>query len=466
MGPRSGRPRGNGFKQMADRINLDYYAGTPLLPEVKQAMEAALVEVGNPSSIHEAGRRAKQQLERARKQIAALINAKPEELCFTSCGTESNNWALRGLVAANRRKGNHLIISAIEHPSISLVARRLELDAGVLVTILPVDRDGFISPSDLKAALKPETVLISIMLANGEVGTIEPLQELAAIAHEHGALVHTDAVAAIGHIAVNVKRLGVDALSLAANQFYGPQGAAALFVREGVRILPLLEGGGQEHGGRSGTENVPAIIGMGLAAELAKQQLPGRIERLSQLCDRLRDGLTQRIEGLRVNGPLDVRRALPQPALAALLDAPRRGASALRSAGSLVTPMKSAGDSVPARSASSCGSLQVVSPAEDHARARLPHNLHVCIDGVSSESLVLGLDQAGIAAGLGSACNSKSMRPSHVLKAMGLTDEQAKGALVFSVGVPTTDDEIDRALEIIPTVVQRLRNVTVLTARA
>ena len=388
---------------MPNRINLDYASTTPLLPEVKQAVAAALEDVGNPSSMHQPGQRAKRSLEQARRQVAALINAKPDEIYFTSCGTESNNWALRGLLAGNKRKGNHVIISAIEHPSVSLAARRLESDSGARVSILPVDRDGFVSASELKAALTPETVFVSIMLANGEVGTIEQIQDLAAIAHEQGALFHTDAVAAVGYIAVDVKTLGVDALSLAANQFYGPQGAAALWVREGVRMLPLLEGGGQEQGGRSGTEAVPAIVGMGVAAETAAKTLSERMKRLAALRDRLRDGITSKIEHVRVNGSWS---------------------------------------------------------------ARLPHNLHICVDGVSSESLVLGLDQAGIAVGLGSACNAKAMRPSHVLKAMGLTDEQAKGALVLSVGVMTTDEEIDRALDIIPTVVQRLRNVTALTSRA
>lgn len=424
-------------------------------------MAAVLEEWGNPSSIHQAGQRAKELLERARRQVAGLINAKPQEIYFTSCGTESNNWALRGLLAANKRKGSsldsppkvlggslgtpphgqprgapHIIISAIEHPSVTLVAKRLALD-GADLTILSVDAEGVVAPSALKAVLKPETVLVSIMLANGEVGTIEPIQELAAIAHEHGALFHTDAVAAAGHWPIDVRQLGVDALSLAANQFYGPPGAAVLFVREGVRILPLLEGGGQETGARSGTEALPAIVGLGMAAELAKQRAqgtgpateagyprsrwptgvpravgerpaprhpsPDSLERLAQLRNRLRDELQERIEHLRLNGSWT---------------------------------------------------------------SRLPHNLHICIEGVSSESLVLGLDQAGIAAGLGSACNSKAMRPSHVLKAMGLTDEQAKGALVLTVGVPTTDEEIDRALEIIPTVVKRLRNVTLLTSRS
>ncbi len=271
------------------------------------------------------------------------------------------------------------------------------------VSILPVDRDGLIAPETLKASLRPDTALVSIMLANGEIGTIEPIRELASVAHAQGAVFHTDAVAAAGHVSIDVKALGIDALSLSASQFYGPQGAAALFVRERVRILPLLEGGGQEHGGRSGTEALPAIAGMGAAAGLATQQLAQRVTRLGALRDRLRDGLRQRVESLRLNGSWT---------------------------------------------------------------SRLPHNLHLCIDGLSSESLVLGLDQAGIAAGLGSACNSKAMRPSQVLKAIGLTDEQAKGALVLSVGVPTTDEEINQALEVIPQIVERLRHVTALTARA
>ena len=428
------------------RINLDHSATTPLLPEVKHAVAAALEEAGNPSSMHQDGQRVKRSLEQARKQVAALINAKPEELVFTSCGTESNNWALRGLIAGNKRKGNHVIISAIEHPSVSLAVRRLESDGGVQVTILPVDRDGMVLPEDLRKVMRPETVLVSVMLANGEVGTVEHIQNLAAIAHEQGAFFHTDAVAAVGHIAVDVKALGVDALSLSANQFYGPQGAAALFVHEGVRILPLFEGGGQERGGRSGTEAVPAIVGMGVAAEIAARELPERMTRLAALRDRLQDGLRERIEGLRVNGTSDLRRVT------------RSGA-----------PTQPAADDPPTNFGGARRGLvgcAAAGPVEDHGGVRLPHNLHVCIDGVASESLVLGLDQAGIAVGLGSACNSKAMRPSHVLKAMGLTDDEAKGALVLTVGVQTTDEEIDRALEVIPTVVRQLRSITALTARS
>lgn len=383
------------------RINLDYASMTPILPEVREAMMAAWDEGGNPSAIHHSGREARKRLEQVRAQVAALINAKPEEIYFTSCGTESNNWALRGLMNAHRGKGRHLIISAIEHPSIGLSARRLEQE-GISVTILKVDTEGVVSPAALKAVLRSDTSLVSIMLANGEVGTIEPIRELAAIAHEQGALFHTDAVAAVGSIPIDVKGLGVDVLSLAANTFYGPQGAAALYLREGVRILPLLEGGGQESGNRSGTEALPALIGMGKAAQMAREEIPQRVQHLSRLRDRLREGLKARIESLRFNGSWS---------------------------------------------------------------SRLPHNLHCCVEGLSSESLVLGLDQAGIAPGLGSACNSKAMRPSAVLKAMGFSEEQAKGALVLTVGVLTTEEEIDRAVTIIPEVVEKLRRVVRVTIR-
>jgi len=381
------------------RIYLDYASNTPLLPEVKQAMVAWLDQFGNPSSLHAFGREANQALEQARRQVASLINASPEEIYFTSCGTESNNWAIKGLLAANKRKGNHLIVSSIEHPSILLVAKRLERE-GYDVTYLPVTREGVVEPGALKAALKPTTVLASVMYANGEIGTIEPIAELARVAHEAGALFHTDAVASVGYVPVDVKELGVDALSLAANQFYGPAGAAALSLRDDVRVLPHLEGGGQETGARSGTENVLAIVGMGVAAELAKPQMAARMAHVSRLRDRLKEGILERVEGIRLNGSWTLR---------------------------------------------------------------LPHNLHVCIEGVSSESLVLGLDQEGLAVGIGSACNSKAMRPSHVLKALGMSDEEAKGALLFTVGVQTTEQEIEVYLDVLPKVVSRLRHVIAMT---
>jgi len=381
------------------RIYLDYASNTPLLSEVKQAMAAWLEELGNPSSLHAEGRAAKQAFERARKQVASLINANPEEIYFTSCGTEANNWAIKGLLAANKRKGNHLIVSSIEHPSILLVAKRLERE-GCDVTFLPVTAEGIVEPDALKGVLKPTTVLVSVMHANGEIGTVEPIAELAAIAREAGALFHTDAVASVGHAPVDVRELGVDAASLSANQFYGPSGVAALYVREGVRILPLLEGGGQETGARSGTEHVLGIIGMGAAAELAAKQLSERMSHTSRLRDRLKAGILERVEDVRLHGSWS---------------------------------------------------------------SRLPHNLHVCVRGVSSESLVLGLDQEGIAVGIGSACNSKAMRPSHVLKAIGLSDEEAQGALLITVGEPTTGAEVDQFLEVFPQVVSRLRRVSAMT---
>ncbi len=385
-----------------NRVLLDWYGNGRVLPEVTAAMAAALEEGGNPSSIHHEGRRARQALEHARRQVAGLLNAAPDEIFFVSCGTEANGWALRGLMGARGRQGRHLIISTIEHPSVALTARRLAQD-NCDVDLLPVDAEGTVSVELLRRTLRPDTALVSVMLANGEVGTVEPIRELAAAAHDVGALFHTDAVAAAGHVPIDVRELGVDALSLAADQFGGPSGAAALYVREGTRILPLLDGGGQETGGRSGTEALPAIVGMGIAAEQAARTLPQRADHERRLRDRLRDGLVARLDGARLNGSWS---------------------------------------------------------------ARLPHNLHVCIDGVSSETLVRGLDHAGVSAGLGSACNAKAMRPSAVLKAMGLTDAQANGAMVLTVGHATTDDEINGALEIIPRVAQQLRHVTALTARA
>ncbi|HEX9780815.1 MAG TPA: cysteine desulfurase family protein [bacterium] len=383
------------------RINLDYASGAPLTREARAAMEAALQDGGNPSAVTAEGRRAARRLAGARRQVAGLIGARPGEIVFTSCGTESNALALRGLMAAHRRRGSHLIVSPIEHPSVLLAARRLERE-GASVTTLPVDGEGLIEPEALRAALTPETVLVSIMLANGEIGTVQPIRELAALAREAGAVFHTDAVAAAGLWPLNVMELGVDALSLSGSAFGGPPGAAALFCREGLRLLPLLEGGGQEDGARSGGENLPALAGMGAAAEWAARELEPRTRQLGVLRDRLRDALAG-IPGVRFHGSRD---------------------------------------------------------------SRLPHHLHLTVEGVSSETLVLGLDQAGIAAGLGSACNSKAMRPSHVLIAMGLTEAEAAGALVLTLGADTTHADIDEAARRISGAIERLRRVTALTARA
>jgi cysteine desulfurase len=381
------------------RVNLDVAAGTPLLPEVKAAITVWLDRAANPSALYAPGREARQALELARQRVASLISARPEEITFTSSGSESNVWALRGLLEANRRKGNHLIVSAIEHPSVLLTAKRLERD-GYDLTYLPVMRDGVIEAAALREALKPTTALVSIMVANGEIGTIQAMTELSTIAREAGALVHSDAIAAVGHMPIAARTLRADAVSLAANQFYGPSGVAALFVRDGVRILPLIDGGGQETGARSGTEALPLIIGMGVAADCAQRRMTARMTHTLRLRDRLMDGIMERATGVRPTGSFS---------------------------------------------------------------SRLPHNLHLCVEGVSSESLVLGCDQVGVSVGTGSACNSKAMRPSHVLKALGLSDEQAKGALQLTVGEQTTQAEVERAAELIAEVIGKVRAVTAMT---
>jgi len=383
------------------RINFDHANATPLAPEAKQAMGDWLERAGNPSSLHTAGREAKQAVDTARGHVARLIGAQADEIYFTSCGTESNNWAIKGLLAANRRKGNHVVVSTIEHPSVLLTVRRLEKE-GWNVSYLPVTREGVVEPDQLKQALTPSTALVSIMHANGEIGTLEPIAQLARIAKDAGALFHTDAVASTGLVPIDVRAFGVDALSLAANTFGGPFGAAALYVREGLRILPLFEGGGQETGARSGSEALLPIVGMGAAAEAASRAMSQRAATTQRLRDRLKAGIIERVAGVRVNGSWD---------------------------------------------------------------ARLPQHVHVCLDGIGSESLLLGLDQAGIAVGLGSACNSKAMRPSHVLTAIGLSDDEASGAMVLTLGPSTTDADVDAMLERLPAVVERLRHVTAATAR-
>ena len=378
------------------KVYLDHASNTPLLPEVKEAMAPFLNgEFGNPSTLHAMGRRASRALEEAREKVALLIGARSDEIIFTSCGTESNNQALKGLAAANEKKGRHLIVSKIEHPSVLYAARRLERQ-GFRVTQVGVDRTGLVDPEEVRRTIEPDTILISIMLANGELGTIEPIEEISAIAKEKGILVHTDAVSACGSIPVDVGRLGVDALSLSANQFYGPSGAAALYLRRGVRIVPWFDGGGQEEGRRSGTENLPAIIGMGKAAELAASDLNHRREHLLALRDSLEEGL------------LSLERVI------------RNG----------------------------------------HPLQRLAGHLSVSVAGVESESLLLALDREGIYASSGSACNSKAMKASHVLQAIGLDPQWAQGTLLFTLGLSNRAEEIDYVLEVFPTVLRQLRRVS------
>ena len=378
-------------------VYLDRIAATPLLPEVGEAMALFLGEAfGNPQSLHAAGRRAQEAVEEARADVAALVGAKPGEIFFTASGTEANNFAVKGLALGQMARGRHVVVSAVEHSSVLNSVKALERQ-GFTATLVPVDREGRVDPADVERALTEETVLVSVMTANSEVGTIEPLAGIAAAAKKRGALVHTDAVAAAGIVPLDVQALGVDALSLAGDQFYGPKGGAALFVRKGVRILPLIDGGIQEGGRRGGTENVPAIVGLGRAARLARRDMAARRAALEPLRDRVLDEVPARIERVVVTGP----------------------------------------------------------------RAdRLPHHASLCVEFVEGEAMLLSLDMKGVAAASGSACTSKSLKVSHVLLAMGLDHATAQGSLVFSLLDGTTARDIDHLLEVFPPIIDRLRRMS------
>ncbi len=379
-----------------NRIYADYINGGPLLPEVAAAMIQAVAAVGNPSSPHAEGRRAAQAMEKARGQVAGLLGALAEEIHFTSSGTEANAWALLGLTQPQGSAGRHLVLSAIEHLSVLQAARRMERE-GWKVTVVPVDRSGRSDPAEIENAITPETALVSIQWANAEVGTIQPIAEIARRVKRRGILFHSDAVAAVGSIPVDVGAVPVDALSLAASAFGGPPGIGALFVRKGVRIDPLFVGGAQEEGRRAGTENLPGIVGMGKAAEMAKRGLLEAGERLTSLRDRLIQGVLSRVPQAVLNG---------------------------------------------------------------HPVERLPGHVSVSFPGAEAESLVLALDLEGIAAGVGSACSSRTMKVSHVLKAMGAERSCALGTITLTLGVRTTEAEIAQALEILPRAVERQRGQT------
>jgi cysteine desulfurase len=378
-------------------VYLDRIAATPLLAEVREAMAPFLGEAfGNPQSLHAAGRRAQEAVEEAREDVAALVGGKPAEIYFTASGTEANNFALKGLALGQQARGRHVVVSAIEHSSVLNSVKALEKQ-GFTSTLVPVDGSGRVDPAAVAAALTPDTTLVSMMTANSEVGTIEPIAGIAAVCKPRGILVHTDAVAAAGSIPLDVEALGVDALSLAGDQFYGPKGGAALYVRKGVRILPLIDGGIQEGGRRGGTENVPAIVGLGRAARLAARDMEPRRAALVPLRDRLLDELPRRIGHVLVTGS-------------------RTG--------------------------------------------RLPHQASFCVEFVEGEAMLLSLDMQGIAASSGSACTSKALKASHVLLAMGLDHATAQGSLVFSLVDATTRDDIDRLLEVFPPIVDRLRRMS------
>jgi cysteine desulfurase len=379
------------------RVYLDHIAATPVHPSVREAMEPFLAGTfGNPRSFHAEGQAALAAVEEAREKVAALVGSDPAEIYFTSNGTEANNFAIKGLALGRKAQGSHLVVSAVEHVSVLNPVKALE-KLGFASTVVPVDGAGRVDPAGVEKALTPQTALVSVMTANSEVGTIEPVAEIAALCRARNVLFHTDAVAAAGNIPVDVKALGADALSLAADQFYGPKGAAALYVRRGTRILPLLDGGVQEGGRRGGTENVAGIVGMGRAAELARAEMPERTSRMQALRDRLLEELPKRVDRVLVTGSRE---------------------------------------------------------------ARLPHHTSFCVEFVEGEAMMLSLDMKGIAASSGSACASKSLKASHVLLAMGLDHATAQGSLVFSLIDDTTREDIDHLLDVFPPIIDRLRRMS------
>lgn len=376
---------------------FDYVATNPLKPEVLEVMMPYLKEdFGNPLSNYPPGIKARDAIERAREKVAALIGApKPGTIVFTASGAEANNMALRGLALAKKDKGSHIIISKLEHHSILNTARFLEKQ-GFATSYLPVDKHGLVDPADLKRAMTDETVLVSVIHASSEVGTIQPIKELAAIAHEGGAAFHTDAVASVGNIHLDVEELGVDALSLAAHQFGGPKGAGALYVKGGTRIVPLIYGGVQEGGRRAGTENVPAIVGMGKAASIAAQMLTAWQEPRTKHRDRL------------IKGALKTEKVI----------------------------------------------------LTGHPTQRLPHHASFCAEYIEGEAMLLMLAAKGIYVASGSACSSKALKSSPILLSMGIPTGLAQGSVVFSFGEETADNDIDYILEEFPAIINRLREIS------
>ncbi|MDD5692666.1 MAG: cysteine desulfurase NifS [Candidatus Omnitrophica bacterium] len=376
------------------KVYLDYAATTPTDPQVLAAMEPYFFEkFGNASSLHAYGQEAKKALEDSRQALADFINARPEEIVFTSGGTESDNSALLGAAYALEKKGNHIITSAIEHHAIIEPAKFLE-KKGFKVTYLPVDKDGLVSPDDLKKALTDKTILVSIMHANNEIGTIQPIAQLAKIAKEKGIYFHTDTVQTVGHIPVDVEQLNVDLLSLSAHKFYGPKGVGALYVRKGTRLETFLRGGDQERGRRASTHNVSGIVGLAKAVELCRKNMEREAKFQSAMRDRLIKEIPARIPEVRLNG---------------------------------------------------------------HPTQRLPNNVNFSIKYIEGESMLLSLDMLGIACSTGSACTSSSLEPSHVLLAIGLDHATAHGSLRITLGRWTTEADIDYLLEKLPQVAQKLR---------
>ena len=379
------------------QVYLDNAATTKVLPSIAEAMCKTMTEnYGNPSSIYKLGQQAKNILDTAREQVAELINASPKEIIFTGGGSEGDTMLLLGVAHAYAKKGKHIITTAVEHHAILHTCKALEKE-GYTVTYLPVDEFGKVDPATVEAAITPETILISVMYANNEIGTIMPIREIGAIARKHGVLFHTDAVQAAGHIPIDVKADNIDLLTLTAHKFHGPKGTGAVYIKQGVKIGSLVYGGGQEKGIRAGTENTAGILGLGLAAVHAKENMKENSERVTLLRNKIIKGIKEGISEVRLNG---------------------------------------------------------------HPTDRLPNNVNFSIQYIEGEGLLLLLDMAGIAASSGSACTSGSLDPSHVLLAIGLPHELAHGSLRLTLSEFTTEEDIDYLLEKLPPIVERLRQMS------
>lgn len=384
------------------RIYLDYAATTPVHPKVLQEIQPYFCErFGNPSSLHFFGQEAKMAMETARGKVAHLIGAWPEEIIFTSGGTEADNYALEGVAFANEDKGNHIIVSAIEHHAIINCAKFLQ-SRGFQITYLPVDKDGLIDPAEVKKAITDKTILVSVMHANNEIGTIQPMAEISKVVKEKGIIFHSDAVQTVGHVPFNVDALGANLLSISAHKLYGPKGVGALYVRKGTKMVNFLHGGGQEGGRRASTENVPGIIGFGVASEAVLEEMIEERTRIIPLRDKLIKGILDKIPDTQLNG---------------------------------------------------------------HPTQRLPNNVNISIKYVEGESLLLNLDLQGIAAASGSACSSGSTEPSHVLLAIGLPPEVARGSVRFSLGRLVKEEDIDCVLGVFPKIVEKLRKMSPLVKK-
>ena len=383
------------------RIYLDYAATTPTDPEVVKAMLPYFTEIfGNPSSIYSYGQEAKEAIEKTRADVAHFLGALEDEIIFTSGGTESDNSAINGIALANDSKGNHIITTSIEHHAVLETCKSLQ-KRGFEITYLPVDGYGLVDPQEVKKAITGKTILISVMHANNEIGTIEPTAEIGKIAKEAGVYFHTDAVQTVGHIPVNVDELGVSLLSLSAHKLYGSKGIGILYLRKGTRMVPYMHGGDQERRRRAGTENVPGIIGLGKAIEIAQKDMQEETKRLTSLRDQLIDGVQEKIEHVRLNG---------------------------------------------------------------HPTQRLPNNVNFSIEFIEGESILLNLDFEGICASTGSACSSSSLEASHVLLGIGCPHELAHGSLRMTLGRGTTNEDISRVLEVLPRIVKKLRAMSPLLA--